>query len=289
MSKGTGAAKDKGKGEEKGKGKKSDRYHYTKQDRIEKKFYEKELVRLQNELVNLQYWVKEKGLRVLLIFEGRGGAGKGGVIKRIEEPMNPRGCRVVALAAPSDRERTQWYFQRYVAHLPAAGEIVIFDRSWYNRSGVEKVMGFCDDNEYREFLRSCPQFERMLVHSDILVRKYWFSVSEEEQEVRFHDRATDPTKRWKLSDMDLAERNQWVEFSKAKDETFFYTDIDEARWNVVLSDDKRKARLNCISHILSSIPHEDITPKEVKLPPRPPQPEYERPPKDKQNFVPEVY
>ena len=289
MSKGTGAAKDKGKGEEKGKGKKSDRYHYTKQDRIEKKFYEKELVRLQNELVNLQYWVKEKDLRVLLIFEGRGGAGKGGVIKRIEEPMNPRGCRVVALAAPSDRERTQWYFQRYVAHLPAAGEIVIFDRSWYNRSGVEKVMGFCDDNEYREFLRSCPQFERMLVHSDILVRKYWFSVSEEEQEVRFHDRATDPTKRWKLSDMDLAERNQWVEFSKAKDETFFYTDIDEARWNVVLSDDKRKARLNCISHILSSIPHEDITPKEVKLPPRPPQPEYERPPKDKQNFVPEVY
>ena len=295
MSKGTGDVKDKdqgkgeGKSEGKGKGKKSDRYHYTKQDRIEKKFYEKELVRLQNELVNLQYWVKEKGLRVLLIFEGRGGAGKGGVIKRIEEPMNPRGCRVVALAAPSDRERTQWYFQRYVAHLPAAGEIVIFDRSWYNRSGVEKVMGFCDDNEYREFLRSCPQFERMLVHSDILVRKYWFSVSEEEQEVRFHDRATDPTKRWKLSDMDLAERNQWVEFSKAKDETFFYTDIDEARWNVVLSDDKRKARLNCISHILSSIPHEDITPKEVKLPPRPPQPEYERPPKDKQNFVPEVY
>lgn len=279
-------SKDKHKGDG---GKKSDRYHYSNQGKFKKDFYEKELSRLQNELVNLQYWIKSQDLRVLLIFEGRGGAGKGGVIKRIVEPLNPRDCRIVALAKPSDRERTQWYFQRYVSHLPAAGEMVIFDRSWYNRSGVEKVMGFCTDADYREFLRSCPEFERMLVRSGIIVRKYWFSVSEEEQETRFQERAKNPIKRWKLSDMDVAERDQWVDFSKAKDETFFYTDIEEACWHVVLSDDKRKARLNCISHILSSIPHEDITPKEVKLPPRSPQEEYQRPPRDDQNFVPEVY
>ena len=273
----------------KGNGKKSDRYRYSNHGKLKKDYYEEELSRLQNELVNLQYWTKSQDMRVLLIFEGRGGAGKGGVIKRIVEPMNPRDCRIVALAKPSDRERTQWYFQRYVAHLPAAGEMVILDRSWYNRSGVEKIMGFCTDAEYREFLRSCPEFERMLVRSGIIVRKYWFSVSEEEQEIRFQERAQNPIKRWKLSDMDVAERDQWVDFSKAKDETFFYTDIEEARWNVVLSDDKRKARLNCISHILSSIPHEDITPKEVKLAPRIPQEEYQRPPKDDQNFVPEVY
>jgi len=279
----------KGKDNNKGNDKKSDRYHYSNQGKIKKDFYEKELSRLQNELVNLQYWIKSQNLRVLLIFEGRGGAGKGGVIKRIVEPLNPRDCRIVALAKPSDRERTQWYFQRYVSHLPAAGEMVIFDRSWYNRSGVEKVMGFCTDAEYREFLRSCPEFERMLVRSGIIVRKYWFSVSEEEQEIRFQERAHNPIKRWKLSDMDVVERDQWVDFSKAKDETFFYTDIEEARWHVVLSDDKRKARLNCISHILSSIPHEDITPKEVKLLPRAPQEVYQRPSRGDQNFVPEAY
>ena len=279
----------KGKDSDKGDSKKSDRYHYSNHSKIKKDFYEDELSRLQNRLVNLQYWIKSQGTRVLLIFEGRGGAGKGGVIKRILEPLNPRDCRVVALAKPSDRERTQWYFQRYVSHLPAAGEMVIFDRSWYNRSGVEKVMGFCSDAEYREFLRSCPEFERMLVRAGILVRKYWFSVSEEEQEVRFQERAKNPIKRWKLSDMDVAERDQWTDFSKAKDETFFYTDIEEARWHVVLSDDKRKARLNCISHFLSSIPHEDITPKEVKLPPRSTPEQYQRPPKEDQNFVSEVY
>jgi polyphosphate kinase 2 len=267
----------------------SQRYRYKKSGQLKSGFYEEELQRLQNELVNLQYWIKEKDLRVVLIFEGRGGAGKGGVIKRITEPLNPRGCRVVALAKPSDTERSQWYFQRYVAHLPSAGEIVVFDRSWYNRSGVEKVMGFCSDKQYREFLRSCPEFERMLVRDGIILLKYWFSVSPEEQEKRFQERATDPTKRWKLSDMDLAEREQWVDYSRAKDETFFYTDIEEARWNVVLSDEKRKARLNCIHHILSSIDHEDLTPAPVELPVRPEPEPYERPPIGEQHFVREHY
>ena len=262
----------------------------NKSGKIQKAFYEAELARLQDRLVNLQYWIKEQGLRVVLVFEGRGGAGKGGVIKRIIEPLNPRGCNVVALAKPSDRERTQWYFQRYVTHLPAAGEMVIFDRSWYNRSGVERVMGFCSDSEYREFLRACPEFERMLVNSGVILLKYWFSVSSEEQEKRFRERATIPTKRWKLSEIDLTERDMWTEYSKAKDETFFYTHISEAPWNVVESDDKRKARLNCISHLLDSIPHQDITPKPVKLPKRKvDNRSYVRTPKDEQNFVPARY
>ena len=262
---------------------------YRKNGRLKTRFYEEELQRLQNELVNLQYWIKDRHLRVVLLFEGRGGAGKGGVIKRITEPLNPRGCRVVALAKPSDRERSQWYFQRYVSHLPSAGEIVIFDRSWYNRSGIEKVMGFCTDKQYREFLRSCPEFERMLVREGIILLKYWFSVSAEEQEKRFQERANEPRKRWKLSDIDLAERDRWVDFSRAKDETFFYTDIEEAPWRVVLSDDKKKARLNCIRDILKTIPHEDITLPEVALPPRTEGEPYQRPPREEQHFVSEVY
>ena len=262
---------------------------YRKNGRLKTGFYERELRRLQNELVDLQYWIKDRDLRVVLVFEGRGGAGKGGAIKRITEPLNPRGCRVVALAKPSDRERTQWYFQRYAAHLPSAGEIAIFDRSWYNRSGVEKVMGFCTDRQYREFLRSCPEFERMLVRDGIILLKYWFSVSAEEQEKRFQDRANEPRKRWKLSDIDLAERDKWVDFSRAKDETFFYTDIEEAPWRVVLSDEKKKARLNCIRDILEAIPHEDITPPDVALPPRSEGEPYQRPPREEQQFVPEFY
>ena len=262
---------------------------YKKSGRLKTAFYEEELQRLQNELVNLQYWIKDRHLRVVLLFEGRGGAGKGGAIQRITEPLNPRGCRVVALAKPSDRERSQWYFQRYVSHLPSAGEMVIFDRSWYNRSGVEKVMGFCTDKQYREFLRSCPEFERMLVREGVILLKYWFSVSAEEQEKRFQERADEPRKRWKLSDIDLAERDRWVDFSRAKDETFFYTDIEEAPWRVVLSDDKKKARLNCIRDILKAIPHEDITLPEVELPPRADAEPYQRPPREEQHFVPEVY
>ena len=262
---------------------------YRKDGRLKGGFYQRELQRLQNELVNLQYWIKDHDLRVVLVFEGRGGAGKGGAIKRITEPLNPRGCRVVALAKPSDRERSQWYFQRYISHLPSAGEIVIFDRSWYNRSGVEKVMGFCSDKQYREFLRSCPEFERMLVRDGTILLKYWFSVSAEEQEKRFQARVNEPRKRWKLSDIDLAERDRWVDFSRAKDETFFYTDIEEAPWRVVLSDEKKKARLNCIRDILKAIPHKDITLPEVTLPPRADGEPYQRPPREEQHFVPEVY
>ena len=218
------------------------------------------MAELQLELVKLQHWVKQQGLKVVLIFEGRDAAGKGGTIKRLTEPLNPRGATVVALPAPSDRERSQWYFQRYVAHLPSAGEIVIFDRSWYNRGGVERVLGFCTDEEYREWLRSCPEFERMLVRSGIILLKYWFSVSDAEQERRFQDRAHDPLKRWKLSPMDLKSREKWVEFSKAKDEMFSVTDIREAPWFTIESDDKRRARLNCVSHILDQIPYQDALP-----------------------------
>jgi polyphosphate kinase 2 len=256
---------------------------------LDKKFYEKELRRLQIELVKLQEWVKQKGMKVVVIFEGRDAAGKGGVIKRITESLNPRIVRVVALPAPTERERTQWYFQRYVAHLPAAGEIVIFDRSWYNRAGVERVMGFCTEEEYREFLRSCPEFERMLVRSGITLIKYWFSVSDEEQEHRFQARIDDPTKRWKLSPMDLESRSRWIEYSRAKDEMFKFTDIKQAPWWVVNSDDKKRARLNCISHLLSVIPHKDLTPEPIKLPPRQDDVGYVRPPISDQTFVPEVY
>jgi polyphosphate kinase 2 len=262
---------------------------YNEKGKLYKKFYEQELAKLQTELVKLLYWVKYKGLKVVIIFEGRDAAGKGGTIKRITEPLNPRGCRVVALEKPSDRERTQWYFQRYVAHLPSAGEIVIFDRSWYNRAGVERVMGFCTEEEYWEFLRSCPEFEKMLIRSGIILLKYWFSISDEEQEKRFRERATDPRKRWKLSEMDLAIWNKWVEYSKAKDEMFKYTDTKISPWYCVNADDKRKARLNCIAHILSMIPYEDVTPKPIELPPRKIDDSYVRPPIQEFTYVPEIY
>jgi polyphosphate kinase 2 len=257
--------------------------------KLKNKFYLRELRKLQVELVKLQEWVKAKGLKVVVIFEGRDAAGKGGTIKRITESLNPRIARVVALPAPTEREKTQWYFQRYVTHLPAAGEIVLFDRSWYNRAGVERVMGFCTEDEYREFLRSCPEFERMLVRSGIILMKYWFSVSDEEQEHRFQARIDDPTKRWKLSPMDMESRARWVEYSRAKDEMFKYTDIKQAPWWVVNSDDKKRARLNCISHLLSQIPYEDLTPEPIELPPRQDDIGYVRPPISDQTFVPEKY
>ena len=249
-----------------------------KEKKLKKKRYNRELARLQIELVKLHEWIRKKGLKVVVVFEGRDAAGKGGVIKRITQRLNPRICRVVALGTPTEREKTQWYFQRYVAHLPVAGEMVLFDRSWYNRAGVERVMGFCTDEEYREFLRTCPEFERMLMRSGVILIKYWFSVSDEEQERRFRDRIEDPTKRWKLSPMDLASREKWVEYSEAKDEMFKYTDIKQAPWFVVEADNKRKARLNCIAHLLSLIPYKDLTPEPIKLPPRKPRKAYVRPP-----------
>ena len=256
---------------------------------VDKGRYSKELRRLQLELVKLQEWVRTRGLKVVVIFEGRDAAGKGGVIKRITESLNPRVCRVVALPAPTEREKTQWYFQRYAAHLPAAGEIVLFDRSWYNRAGVERVMGFCTDEEHAEFLRSVPEFERMLVRSGIILIKYWFSVSNKEQEQRFQARISDPTKRWKLSPMDLQSRERWVEFSKAKDEMFSFTDIKQAPWYVVNADNKLCARLNCIHHLLGMIPYEDLTPEQIVLPPRQKEKGYIRPPMTDQTFVTEVY
>jgi polyphosphate kinase 2 len=250
--------------------------------------YKKELRRLQVELVKLQEWVRHKGLRVVVLFEGRDAAGKGGTIKRITESLNPRVCRVVALGTPTEREKTQWYFQRYVAHLPAGGEFVLFDRSWYNRAGVEHVMGFCSDGEYLEFLHSCPGFERMLVRSGIVLVKYWFSVSDEEQERRFQQRIRDVTKRWKLSPMDLESRRRWVEYSRAKDEMFACTDIKQAPWYVVNAENKKTARLNVIRHLLSLIPYEDLTPKPPKLPPLE-KTRYVRTPMHDQTFIPEVY
>lgn len=260
-----------------------------KPKKMSRKAYERELARLQTELVKLQEWIRHEGLKVVVIFEGRDAAGKGGVIKRITQRLNPRVARVVALGTPTEREKTQWYFQRYVPHLPAAGEMVLFDRSWYNRAGVERVMGFCTDEEYREFMRSCPEFERMLVRSGIILIKYWFSVSDEEQERRFQARLTDPTKRWKLSPMDLESRARWVEYSRAKDEMFKYTDIKQVPWYVVNADVKRHARLNCIHHLLTMIPYEDLTPEPIKLPPRQADVGYVRPPITDQTFVPEVY
>jgi polyphosphate kinase 2 len=253
--------------------------------KLKSKPYEKELRRLQIELVKLQEWVKHEGLRVLVLFEGRDAAGKGGAIKRIGESMNPRVCRLVALGTPTDRERGEWYFQRYVAHLPARGEIVLFDRSWYNRAGVERVMGFCTKKEYREFMRSVPEFERMLVRSGIILIKYWFSVSDEEQERRFRQRIEDPTKRWKISPMDLEARQKWVEFSRAKDAMFAETDTKQAPWYVVEADDKKRARLNCIAHLLSMIPYRDLTPEKIKVPKRQRDGGYVRPPMTHQTFV----
>jgi polyphosphate kinase 2 len=257
--------------------------------KLNKKLYEKELFRLQVELVKLQEWIKAERLKVVVVFEGRDAAGKGGVIKRITQRLNPRVCRVVALGTPTEKEKTQWYFQRYVSQLPAGGEMVLFDRSWYNRAGVERVMGFCSDEEYWEFLRSCPSFERMLVRSGITLIKYWFSVSDDEQERRFLSRIDDPAKRWKLSPMDLESRARWVEYSRAKDEMFSYTDIKQAPWYVVNADNKKAARLNCISHLLSTIPYQDLTPEKVTLPPRQDRKGYVRPPMEYQNFVPEKY
>ncbi len=256
--------------------------------KISDKEYEKKLAELQVELVLLQEWIKAKGMRVVVIFEGRDAAGKGGTIKRMAQRLNPRVCRVVALTTPTEREKTQWYFQRYVPHLPAAGEMVLFDRSWYNRAGVERVMGFCTEHEYEEFLRSCPEFERMLVRSGIMVIKYWFSVSHEEQERRFQRRMHDPLRRWKLSPMDLQSRDRWVEYSIAKDLMFSHTDIKQAPWFVVQADQKKRARLNCIRHLLDQIPYEDTTPDPIKLPKRKMSKGYVRPPWTDLNMVPEI-
>jgi len=257
--------------------------------KISTRRYERALADLHVELVKLQNWIVQQRLKVVILFEGRDAAGKGGTIKRITECLNPRVARVVALPAPTEREKTQWYFQRYAAHLPAAGEIVIFDRSWYNRAGVERVMNFCTEEEYREFLRSCPEFERMLVRSGIHLIKYWFSVSNKEQERRFQGRIEDPTKRWKLSPMDLESRRRWVEYSKAKDAMFAVTDQKQAPWYVVPSDSKKRARLNCITHLLSLFPYVDLTPEPIKLPPRQEDHSYVRPPMDDQTIIPQVF
>ncbi len=260
-----------------------------KPKKVSKKTYNSELRKLQIELVKLQEWIKNKGLRVVVVFEGRDAAGKGGTIKRITQVLNPRICRVVALGTPTEKEKTQWYFQRYAEQLPAGGEMVLFDRSWYNRAGVEKVMEFCTTDEYWDFLRSCPNFERMLIRSGIILIKYWFSVSEEEQEKRFKSRNEDPTKRWKISPMDLKSRELYVEYSKAKDEMFAYTDTKISPWFVVDADNKRKARLNCIHHLLSMIEYKDLTPDPFELPPRNDHKGYVRPPLDEITYVPEVY
>lgn len=259
-----------------------------KPKKLSKKFFFKELGLLQMELVKMHEWVKSSGQRVVIIFEGRDAAGKGGVITRIAQQLNPRVCRVVALGVPTEREKGQWYFQRYVAHLPAKGEIVIFDRSWYNRAGVERVMEFCSEDEYWDFLRSCPRFEEMLIHSGIQVIKYWFSVSDEEQEIRFNQRLSDPLRRWKFSEMDLISRGKWVEYSRAKDEMFSYTDTKISPWWVVNGDDKRRARLNCISHLLSQIDYKEVDYKKIELPGIKKE-GYIRPPMSDQTFVPEKY
>jgi polyphosphate kinase 2 len=255
--------------------------------RFPRRTYERELIRLQGELVKLKEWVRTTGLRLVIVFEGRDAAGKGGAIKRVTEYLNPRVARTVALPAPTERERGQWYFQRYVAHLPAAGEMVLFDRSWYNRAGVEHVLGFCTPDEYRRFLHQCPIFERLLVEDGIMLVKYWFSVSDEEQERRFRSRLEDPMRSWKLSPIDLESRAKWVEFSQAKDEMFVHTDIPEAPWYVVEGDDKRRARLNCIAHLLSLVPYEDAIQPPVELPPRPSGQAYERPPRELFRYVPD--
>ncbi len=255
--------------------------------KVGRKAYEAELLRLQGELVELQEWVKATGQRVVVLFEGRDAAGKGGVIKRITEYLNPRNARIVALPAPSDREETQWYFQRYVEQLPAAGEIALFDRSWYNRAVVEKVMGYCTQEEYELFLRQCPPFEEMLIEDGVLLRKYWFSVSDEVQEERFASRLADPMRSWKFSENDLKTREKWVEFSRAKDEMFRHTDTDASPWYVVEADVKRHARLNMIAHLLDSIDYERVHRAPIHLPPRPPAEDYQRPPREQFRSVPD--
>jgi polyphosphate kinase 2 len=262
---------------------------YKSSGKIKNKDYERELDRLQEELVKLQHWIEEEGLQVCVVFEGRDAAGKGGVIKRITRRLNPRVARIEALGKPTERERGQWYFQRYVERLPTEGEMVLFDRSWYNRAGVERVMGFCTDEEYERFLTQCPAFERMLVNSGMILIKYWFSISDEEQERRFRKRNQDKKKRWKLSPMDLEARARWEEYSRAKDDMFAHTDTEEAPWYVVHADVKKHARLNCITHLLNQIPYEDLTPDPIELPPRSERGGYERPPIDSQTWVPAVY
>lgn len=269
-----------------------DSYHdieQVKKEKIDRKEFEKQLLKLEIELIKLQEWVKAKKLKVVVVFEGRDAAGKGGVIKTISGCLNPRICRIVALGVPTEKEKTQWYFQKYASQLPSGGEIVLFDRSWYNRAGVEKVMGYCTNDEYEEFLRSCPEFEKMLIRSGTILIKYWFSVSDHEQEKRFQDRITDPTKRWKISPMDVESRDKWVEYSMAKDKMFSFTDTKQSPWYVVHADDKKRARLNCISHLLSTIPYEDLTPKPFKLPPLKHDVAYVRPPVTDQTFVPEKF
>ena len=271
---------------------KVDLYHDIvpeKRKKLKKKDYEKLLLKQEIELVKLQEWVKANKLKVVVVFEGRDAAGKGGVIKTIAGCLNPRICRIVALGIPTEREKSQWYFQRYVSQLPAGGEIVLFDRSWYNRAGVEKVMGYCTNDEYEEFLRSCPEFERMLIRSGTILIKYWFSVSDHEQEKRFQERIMDPTKRWKISPMDVESRDKWIEYSMAKDKMFSFTDTKQAPWHVVPADDKQRARLNTIEHLLSVIPYKDLTPKPFKLPPLKHDVAYVRPPVTDQTFVPEKY
>jgi polyphosphate kinase 2 len=260
-----------------------------KRKKLDNKEYEELLLKQEIELVKLQEWVKAKKLKIVVVFEGRDAAGKGGVIKTIAGCLNPRICKVVALGIPTEKEKTQWYFQRYVSQLPSGGEIALFDRSWYNRAGVEKVMGYCSNDEYEEFLRSCPEFERMLIRSGTILIKYWFSVSDHEQEKRFQDRIKDPTKRWKISPMDIESRDKWVEYSMAKDKMFAFTDTKQAPWHVVHADDKKRARLNTIDHLLSMIPYEDLTPKPFKLPPLKHNTAYVRPPVTDQTFVPEKY
>jgi polyphosphate kinase 2 len=262
---------------------------YKKSGKIKNKDYERELDRLQEELVKLQRWIEEEGLKVCVVFEGRDAAGKGGVIKRIMRRLNPRVVRVEALGKPTEREQGQWYFQRYVERLPTEGEMVLFDRSWYNRAGVERVMGFCTDEEYDRFMTQCPAFERMLVDSGMILIKYWFSISDEEQERRFRKRNQDKKKRWKLSPMDLEARARWVEYSKAKDDMFEHTDTEEAPWYVVHADVKKHARLNCITHLLNQIDYEDVTLDPIELPPREERGDYERPPIDSQKWIPAVY
>jgi polyphosphate kinase 2 len=283
--------KDKKKGKTK-IAEKADLYHdieQEKKDKLGRKEFDEALLNLEIELVKLQEWVKAKKLKVVVVFEGRDAAGKGGVIKTIAGCLNPRICRIVALGIPTEKEKNQWYFQRYVSELPAGGEIVLFDRSWYNRAGVEKVMGYCTYDEYEEFLRSCPEFERMLIRSGTILIKYWFSVSDHEQEKRFQDRIKDPTKRWKISPMDVESRDKWVEYSMAKDKMFSFTDTKQAPWYVVHADDKKRARLNTIEHLLSIIPYEDLTAKPFKLPPLKHDVAYVRPPVTDQTFVPEKY
>jgi polyphosphate kinase len=258
-------------------------------EKIKNKIYNKEIERLQTEMVKLEEWVKFKGLKVVVIFEGRDAAGKGGVIKRITARTNPRIVRIAALGTPTEREKTQWYFQRYAAYLPAAGEVVLFDRSWYNRAGVERVMGFCTDAEYRDFLNFCPQFEKELIRSGTILIKYWFSVSDAVQEERFQERLKDPARRWKLSPMDLEARARWVDYSRAKDVMFEHTDTQDSPWHVVDSNDKKRARLNCMTHLLAQVPYKDVTQKKLVIPKRQKDAGYKRPPLNKQRFVPAVY